>query len=106
MNTFAVRSAIAAGAALAVFATPGIAAAAPNLHGDPNTPGTQVQVESDPGESTSYTCGAVGVAGAGVGSNSGGGAGQVNGTYFGPGPVQGGCVGSDGSVYFPTGNAE
>jgi hypothetical protein len=106
MNTFAVRPALAAAAALAISATPGVAAAAPNLHGDSTTPGTQVQVESDPGDSNSYTCGAVGVAGAGVGSNSSGGAGQVNGAYFGPGPVQGGCVGSDGSVYFPTGNAE
>lgn len=106
MNTVAVRSAIAAAAAFAAFAAPGIAAAAPNLHGDPKTPGTQVQVESEPGDSNSYTCGAVGAAGAGVGSNSSGGAGSVNGAYFGPGPVQGGCVGSDGSVYFPTGNAE
>ena len=39
MNTFAVRSALAAAAALAIFAAPGVAAAAPNLHGDPNTPG-------------------------------------------------------------------
>ncbi len=58
MNTFAVRSALAAAAALAIFAAPGVAAAAPNLHGgDPNTPGTQVQVESEPGDSNSYTCG-------------------------------------------------
>ncbi|RZL75447.1 MAG: hypothetical protein EOP32_31445 [Rhodococcus sp. (in: high G+C Gram-positive bacteria)] len=99
------RRAVIAAAAIALFTAPGVAAAAPNLHGDPNTPGTQVQFHNDPNDSNSYTCGAFGAGGAGVGSNPGGGTGQVNGT-FGPGPVQGGCVGSDGSVYFPTGNAE
>lgn len=33
------------------------------------------------------------------------GSGQVNGVYFGSGPVQGGCVGSEGSVHFPSGHA-
>ncbi|PBC47336.1 hypothetical protein [Rhodococcus sp. ACPA1] len=108
MNTFISRAAMTA-AAIAALAAPGAgsASAAPYLHGDPNTPGTQLHASNnDPTDTNSYSCGAIGVGGAGAGTTSPGGSGQLNGTYFGPGPVQGGCVGSDGSVYFPTGNAE
>ncbi|MFC0454418.1 hypothetical protein [Rhodococcus jostii] len=100
MNTLVSRAAMTAAALAAPGA--GVAAAAPY---DPNTPGTQLHASNDdPTDTNSYSCGAVG--GAGAGTTSPGGSGQLNGTYFGPGPVQGGCVGSDGSVYFPTGNAE
>ncbi|MFC9551436.1 hypothetical protein ACFTWF_11360 [Rhodococcus sp. NPDC056960] len=106
MNMFVSRVAITAAAIGALAAAgSGIASAAPIIHGDPNTPGTQLHVTSPPEDPNGYACGALGVAGVGVGSNTPGGTGQMNGTYFGSGPMQGGCVGSDGSVHFPSGNA-
>lgn len=108
MNTFALRTAVTSAAIATAFALgSGVAAAAPAFHGDPNTPGTQLHVHNDnPNDMNSYQCGAIGVGGAGVGSNSPGGSGQLNGVFFGSGPVQGGCVGNDGSVHFPSGRAE
>ncbi|MDI9939243.1 hypothetical protein QM806_28095 [Rhodococcus sp. IEGM 1351] len=104
MNRLGLRSAIAAAAIAPLVALgSGVASAAPTLHGDPNSPGTQLHVQSNGAHS--FTCGTIGVTGAGVGSAPPNGSGQVNGVYFGSGPVQGGCVGSDGSVHFPSGHA-
>lgn len=71
MNTFALRTAITSAAIAAFFALgSGVATAAPAFHGDPNTPGTQLHVHNDhPMDNNSYQCGAIGVGGAGVGSN-------------------------------------
>ncbi|MEN0134681.1 MAG: hypothetical protein AAGC80_06010 [Rhodococcus sp. (in: high G+C Gram-positive bacteria)] len=110
MNTFALRTAVTSAAIATAFALgSGVAAAAPAFHGDPNTPGTQLHVHTDPStpaDNNSYQCGAIGVGGAGVGSKPSGGSGQLNGVFFGSGPVQGGCIGNDGSVHFPSGRAE
>ncbi|MDT2005407.1 hypothetical protein FXW78_12915 [Rhodococcus opacus] len=106
MNRFVSRVAITAAAVAALAASgAGMVSAAPILHGDPNTPGTQLHVTSPPEDSNGYACGALGVAGVGVGTTSPGSTGQLNGPFFGSGPMQGGCVGSDGSVHFPSGHA-
>ncbi|TQC42363.1 hypothetical protein EEB14_49345 [Rhodococcus sp. WS4] len=79
MNTFALRTAIAPLVALGA----GVASADPTLHGDPDTPGTQLTSHSN--SPHSFSCGAI--------------------PFFGSGPVQGGCVGDDGSISFPAGHA-
>ncbi|MBC2644171.1 MULTISPECIES: hypothetical protein [unclassified Rhodococcus (in: high G+C Gram-positive bacteria)] len=104
MNRLALRTTIAAVAAAPLVALgAGVAAAAPTLHGDPDTPGTQLNIHSN--SPHSFTCGAIGVTGVGIGSAPANGSGPVNGAFFGDGPAQGGCVGDDGSIYFPAGHA-
>ncbi|RZL83332.1 MAG: hypothetical protein EOP32_08105 [Rhodococcus sp. (in: high G+C Gram-positive bacteria)] len=104
MNTFALRTAIAAAAIAPLVAFgAGVASAAPTLHGDPDTPGTQLNIHSN--SPHSFSCGAIGVTGVGIGSAPANGTGPVNGPFFGSGPVQGGCVGDDGSISFPAGHA-
>ncbi|QTJ66169.1 MULTISPECIES: hypothetical protein [unclassified Rhodococcus (in: high G+C Gram-positive bacteria)] len=102
MNGFVLRTVIAA-AAITVALGTGVASAGPTLHGDPATPGTQLNVRSN--DQHSYSCGTIGVTGGGVGTAPPNSIGQSNSVFFGSGPVQGGCVGSDGSVHFPSGHA-
>ncbi|SEC29652.1 hypothetical protein SAMN04490220_1281 [Rhodococcus jostii] len=75
MNTFALRTAIAAAAIAPLVALGagagvgvGVASADPTLHGDPDTPGTQLNIHSN--SPHSFSCGAIGVTGVGIGSAS------------------------------------